>query len=179
MTYRLGAPIAYNLGKFGTMYRAKEKLAEILPKIPATDRLLFSFGEIDCRYHIKNQSIKKGIDVEIVVADCISRYINAIQQLNVLGHRVGVWGPIASTHLEEKDASSDCWIKGDHLERNRITKLFNSHLKIKCLEAGIMFFSILSDLILADGTTDSQYYADPMHLSQTAMSLAKSALEIE
>lgn len=179
MTYRLGAPIAYNLGVFGTMYRAKEKLISILPKIPIADTLLFSFGEIDCRYHIKNQSIKKGIDIEIVVADCVNRYVDAIQQLNAFGHQVGVWGPIASTHLEEKDASSDCWIKGDHLERNKITKLFNSHLKIKCSETGVMFFSILSSLILADGTTDHQYYADSIHLSQAAMPLAKSVLEIE
>jgi hypothetical protein len=86
-------------------------------------------------------------------------------------------GPIATTTLEEKDSNSQCPIKGNHLERNKITKLFNEYLKSQALAEGMLFFSIFNDLLLPDGTTNHLYYIDNIHLAQTAAPLAKAVLE--
>ena len=163
ITYRLGALLAYNFGEYG--------LGAFLSAIPTTDIILLCFGEIDCRFHIKNQSIKQNESIETIVANCVNRYVSAIVQLN-LKHRICVWGPVATTPLEEKDSNGQCPIKGDHLERNRITRLFNEYLASKASETGLLFFSIFNDLLLADGATNPFYYADSIHLSQTAMPLA-------
>jgi hypothetical protein len=170
-TYRLGAPIAYNLSKFNTMYKAREQIAKILPKISLKDSLLFCFGEIDCRYHIKNQSIKQNKNINEIIIDCVNRYVNAIKELNILNHKVGVWGPIASTYLEEICSSKDCWIKGSPLERNIISLIFNDCLQKKCKEENIHFISIFKDLILPNNNTNTNYYMDAIHLSQKAMPL--------
>jgi len=162
LTYRLGAPLAYNLGNY--------KLESLISNIPETDSILFSFGEIDCRYHIKNQSIKQHTDIETVVAWCVNRYIIAIIQL-VQKHQVGVLGPIATTLLGEKDSNDQCLIKGDHLERNLITRIFNNYLKSKTSKSDILFFNIFDHLLLEDGTTNPFYYSDHIHLSQTAAPL--------
>jgi hypothetical protein len=161
-TYRLGALLAYNLEEYN--------IGSFISNLPKTDSILFSFGEIDCRYHIKNQSIKQSVSVETIIANCVDRYIAAITKLNS-NHKVGVWGPPATTLLEEKDSNSQCPIKGDHLERNRITRLFNIYLKSKALEVGVAFFSIFDDLLAEDGSTNPFYYADSIHLAQTAAPL--------
>lgn len=169
VTHRLGALLAYNFGEYA--------LGPFISSISKTDSLLLCFGEIDCRYHIKNQAIKQNVDVETIIINCVNRYISAIKQLNIK-HRVGVWGPIATTPLEEKDSNSQCPIKGDHLERNRITRLFNEHLKSQALSADMLFFSVFNDLLLPDGTTNLFYYIDNIHLAQTAAPLAKAVLEL-
>ena len=171
ITYRLDAPLAYNLSEYG--------LGPFVSTIPTTDTILFCFGEIDCRFHIKNQSMKQNTSIEIIVANCVNRYVAAITQLCAKRH-AGVWGPVATTLLDEKDSNGQCPIKGNHLERNKITRLFNECLKSKASRVGLSFFSIFNDLLLTDGTTNPFYYADSIHLSQTAKPLiAKFTAVIE
>lgn len=173
--HRLGAPLAYNLDKFNTSWKAREKILDLLPNIPKQDKVLFCLGEVDCRYHIKNQSIKQGRDIELIIEECAKRYVTAIKSFNIK-QDIGVWAPIASTWLTEKQASSDRLILGSCLDRNVITKNFNAYLKAECKD-DIAFFSIFDKLLEDNGETNKNYYWDTVHLSQKVMPIAKELLK--
>lgn len=176
-THHENAPLAYNLGKLNTTCKAKETISELIKRISIDDCILFSLGEVDCRYHIKNQSIKQNKDIKDIVIDCVDKYISAIKEINFLNQRVGVWAPIASTYLSEKEASQYVWILGDCIERNNLTKIFNYHLEQKCKQFNISFFCIFPSLINENGETKKEYYMDTVHLSQKAMSITLPLFE--
>jgi hypothetical protein len=170
LTYRIGAALAYNVCKAYSTCGTKEAIEAIASKISASDSILLSFGEIDCRYHIKHQSVKQNTRVQNIINDCVERYITAIQPM-CHKHKIGVWGPVATTHWPVENSSHECMVEGSHEERNEITRLFNEQLKIRSTETGVKFFSVFEQLLCPDGTTNQYYYADYIHLGKVATSL--------
>ncbi|MDY0313769.1 MAG: hypothetical protein RBR32_01700 [Bacteroidales bacterium] len=175
--YRIGAPIAFNLLKENTTYKAREKILYILPLILPEDKVLFSFGEIDCRYHI-GKNVRRGYSQAHNVYKCVERYVDGLLDLmyNFSNISFGVWGPIPSTKLPQSCSSRDCPITGDMLERNQITLTFNVFLEQKSKEFGFKFFTLFYDLVDSYMGTDLSYYMDNIHLNQKAMPLALGEL---
>lgn len=175
-TFRLGAVLAYNLGLKRTTMRGHEKLWAILnTAIPNESDVLLCFGEIDCRAHLIKQSHQQNRPIEIVVQDCIDRYLTTIRQVRNAGYPVLVWGPTPSS---SSIFGGKYPTYGTSVERNQVTKLFNDYLAQACdTEADIRFASIFDHLITADFETHTDYYMDTIHLSQKAMPLAIEALQ--
>ena len=135
-------------------------------KVSKDDYVFTCFGEIDIRNHI-GFNIGESQTVFDVIKETVNRYMVTVLHLKDKGINVGVYGP---------PASSIGWSTSgrqykDVIFRNNMTAHFNEYLKHKCDENNIPFKDISKKMMLADGSTDSKYIMDDIHLSQEAMPL--------
>ena len=135
-------------------------------KVSKNDYVFTCFGEIDIRNHI-GFNIGRSQTVFDVIKETVNRYITTVLYLKDKGINVGVYGPPASSI--GGDASGRQY--KDVIYRNIMTVHFNEYLKHKCDENEISFKDISKKMMLTDGSTDTKYIMDDIHLSQQAMPL--------
>jgi hypothetical protein len=179
-SYRIGAATAHNLIEPESSTRSSERLWEVLETIPPSrDHLvLLSFGEIDCRVHLPRLHAKTGVGLEELVGFTVRRYMEAVMNVVAAGYHVALWAPVASSILEGGPELAYV-SEGTCAERNRITRLFNKHLKKACHAAGVPMVSIFDQLLTGNGRTRREYYSDDVHLSPLALPLASRAIEAQ
>jgi len=158
-SFSLGPVIAYNFvdHHFPTMVN----LLNSLPITP-NDPVLITIGEVDCRWHLLKQAEIQKRNAKDVVHECIDRFFTSHIYLKDNGYKVVGWGGHPSTtsgHCDTGDV-----VYGDCLTRNKITLEWNDYLEQKCRAKGIIFTSIVKDLINVDGLTKIEYYKDYCHL---------------
>ncbi|WP_141563294.1 hypothetical protein [Teichococcus rhizosphaerae] len=167
----LGAGLAFHLGSKGTRTHATEKIEALLNTndiVPKGAKVLFSFGEVDCRAHICQQAERQGRLISEIVDQICKKVIEFFDVVASRGYRPIAWGPIAPTW---QDAINDPRypVYGTFAQRKEATLRFNNTLKLLCVERGYSFLSIAESLFQpADGMTDKQYYCDNVHCSQAA-----------
>ncbi len=166
-TYRLGPVLAYNLSRSGTRTRGREKLFAVLNTIPIGSRVLFCFGEIDCRAHLLKQAEKQNRGTEDVVNECVDRYFSVIKEVSQMGYGVLVWHVPPSTRFIVKGGEYPTY--GTCLERNRVVHQFNRRLSELIEENSLKAISIFDRLVDRDGLTKIEYFRDSIHLSQKVM----------
>jgi hypothetical protein len=168
-SYRIGAATAY-------------QLANKIPIIDSiinsrvnkdVDKVLFCFGEVDIRAHLKKQMEVKNEPITSIVRECVDRYFDVIQHYKNMGIDMLVWGPIASWHDSKKYTGGPSF--GTNIERNNITKEFNDYLKELCSKNNIGFVSIFYDMVNSNNETIPTFLDDwdgsHIHLSQRSMPL--------
>ena len=159
---RIGPFLAYNL---------KEKIRKIevaTSQIPSGSNLMFCFGEIDCRAHLKEQAERQQRDLNEIISECVRRYFDVILYFKDKGYRMFVWNVIPPL---EKIDSEEYPSYGSIVERSFITEKFNSCMQELCSQDGVTFVSIYRHL-LSSGKADPAYYNDNVHLnSEAAMPL--------
>lgn len=167
--YHLGAFLAYNLiedGKGG-----RERFFDLIEfeKFPKKSKLLLSFGEIDCRAHLLKQAEIQSLPIDVIVEKCVDRYIKFLEEISAMEYVVWAWGPVAQNNNEKMSYNNypnEPFVNfGSHVERNNITKLFNSMLHERYPKS----IDILEILIDENGNTKNEYYRDLIHLNQKAM----------
>jgi hypothetical protein len=161
-SYRIGPATAYQLDS--KKYIINEIIEHINKEI---DYVLFCFGEVDIRAHLKKQIDLQKKDLKTIVKECVDKYFDVIlyyknQKINIM-----VWGPIASWDIQKPyDGPS----YGTCLERNEIAREFNEYLKSLCLKNDIEFISIFNKMILSDGRTDVNYLdSSGIHLNENSI----------
>ena len=174
-TFHLGPILAYNLCKWKTKTKGREKLfsilrCDILPK----SRIMLCFGEIDCRAHLLKQKEHQEKSEMQIVQDCAERYFSVASELKEKGHEVIIWNVIPSTQLT---IGGKYPTYGSGADRIRITKLLNELIRQLCLSHDMKFISIFDDLLDQNGLPESNYYVDSIHLSQKALNLATKKLK--
>ena len=163
-SYRIGPATAYQLE---TKRSIINQILRLIDK--ENDYLLFCFGEVDIRAHLKKQMDLQNRDVKSIVKECVDRYFETImfyknQRINVM-----VWGPIASWD-EPKPYPGPSF--GSCLERNEITREFNEYIKFLCEAQGIDFITIFYDMLLENGKTDTKFLDNSgIHLSDNSIPL--------
>jgi hypothetical protein len=167
----LGAGLAWQLGVRGSSTAATEKIEYLLDEsgaVPRGARVVFSFGEVDCRAHVCQQAERQGRPVEAIVEDICARVIAFLDSVAAQGFRPVAWGPIAPTWLDRiQDPRYPVY--GSFAQRKAATLHFNATLARLCAERGHGFLTVAPQLFGAeDGITDKQFYCDPIHLSQNA-----------
>lgn len=176
--FHIGPALAYNLNKYGTTTKAREKIEYILGSniIPIGGKILCVFGEIDIRVHVWKQARKKNIDFHKVVSSIVDEYVTFIGELTK-NYRVYVWCPVASQ-------GDDCEIDdifprvGTQIERNKATEYFIDELKRRCsVYRDVVCLSIFSYLVDKEYKTKTQLYRDAVHLAQHAWSIADCELK--
>ena len=140
--------------------------------VKKTDYVFLCFGEIDIRHHIRINSIKNEEPVETTINRCVDRYMETILFLKNKNINIGVYAPPASSV-----GSNNSYEYGDVIIRNKITKTFNSCLKEKCQTHNIVVKDISEKMMMSDGTTNTKYIMDDIHLSQEAMPLIMKEFE--
>jgi len=172
--YRIGAATAYQLSN-------KEPiLTQIIQRhVRDGDKVLFCFGEVDIRAHLKKQMGEQGISVKEIVKECVDRYFDVLLMYKDRGIDVLAWGVIASWHESKIYTGGPSF--GTNLERNELTKEFNSYLQELCLKNDIVFVSVFEDMTDDNNITIPEYLDDwegsHIHLSQTAFPLIIKAFK--
>jgi len=140
--------------------------------------VLFCFGEVDIRAHLIKQSKLQNKDIDLLIKECVDRYISAIKKVKPYRKiKKAVFAPIASWS-DEKPYSGPSF--GTNLERNNVTKKFNEYLEEQCNKKNFDFISIFNEMLNIDGTTNSKYLDDfgtGIHLNQQAMPLILEKLK--
>lgn len=126
---------AYNIEKRSNI------IDQILSKTNQTDILMFMFGEVDCRYKIKSQTLKNNSSIEEEVLIVVNRYFDFIRKYNT--RKIIIWGPHPQ-HTAPSHHYIDCF---DSNERNLITKIFNEQLEILAKKEKYLFISLFNHLI--------------------------------
>jgi len=132
------------------------------------DKILFCFGEVDCRAHLKKQMDLQQKSMDHIVKECVDRYFKNV--LKYKDKNIMVWGPIASWEPSRKYNGPSF---GSCEERNEITGKFNDYLKKLCYKSDIPFLSIFNIMVDPNNITKPLFLDDweecHMHLSQRSM----------
>lgn len=157
---KIGSNTAYN--SFNKLQRIEQAIEEY--NVTKNDYVFLCFGEIDIRNHIGFNANKNNISISEGIKICVDRYMETILCLKNKNINIGVYGspPSSVGNLSPIDFA-------DVVKRNEMTIEFNEYLKTKCLENNIPFKDISNKLMLSDGTTDTKFIMDDIHLSQEAM----------
>lgn len=134
------------------------------------DKLLFCFGEVDCRAHIKKQADMQNKDARIIIQECVERYFASILYYKVNRKiDVMVWGPHAPW---SENQPYDGPTFGTEAERIEINRIFNEILEDRCALHKIPFVSVFSETLI-DETHSNDYYLDDagIHLNERAIPL--------
>lgn len=165
--FHLDAAIAKNAFKRDTTIRAREKIEYLIEHsfIRARHKIVLSFGEIDCRVHVKRQSEIQELPVDVILKDIIQDYCKLIDYFINLGMNVVIYGP-PGQQPDTITIDPQYPRYGTEIERNKIVEKFNKQLKKIADEKGINFFSLYYE------TTDKyrtniSLYRDGVHLSNT------------
>lgn len=165
-SYRIGAATAYHLSNKTTIINDIIK-----KKVNPNDSVLFCFGEVDIRAHLKKQMDIQKRGVKEIVKECVDRYMDVIKEYKNKGLNVMVWGPIASWHDSKPYTGGPSF--GSNLERNNITKEFNEYCETLCEEYDIPFITIFNKMVNDDNITIPYFLDDwegsHIHLSQRSM----------
>ena len=169
-SYWFGAVLAYNLCVFKTRNKGREKLLYLLDHIlPLGSKVLFCFGEIDCRAHLLKQAEITGESIQEITRKCVDRYFSVIKETKERGFEVLVYNVIPSGILENTNKIQFPYY-GTNLERNNVSKFFNKYLKHKLNKYNITFIDIFDKLVSENYETNLGYYLDDgVHLSQKVM----------
>ncbi len=166
---------SYRIGP-ATAYQLENKIPiidEIMSQVGPEDHLLFCFGEVDIRAHLKKQMDLQGRSIKDVVTECVDRYVHVLLHYKNRGIKVIAWGPIATFHEDKPYTSGPSF--GTSHERNQITKEFNDYLKQRCDENGIYFVSIFNKMVDENLATKHVYLDDweacHIHLNQQSIPL--------
>jgi len=167
-TYKVGPSLAYNLCELKTTTRGRERLFKILKTIPVGSYVMLCFGEIDCRAHIMKRAEKMKKSPDAIAQTVAKRYFSVIMEVVKLGYKVLVWNAIPSSYLNK--LRQDRWpVYGTVQQRNKVTKVFNEFVKIRCANKGIPFIDVFDHFVDENLMTKKEFFRDDIHLSPETM----------
>lgn len=168
IAYRFGAYTSYNL-----INKSEYILGILQNNNKKDDNIFFNFGEVDIRCHIG--FFENNNNIEILIENCIDRYISFLLYIKQYFTNINVFGPIASGIDNGMQGNGRPCYKTAY-ERNKITELFTNILKKKCSDNNIIFKSIFNNL-QKDFNTIEEYYVDKIHLGFNAQNLLEKEFE--
>lgn len=138
----LGPRLCYSFGISEFNYN-------LLNDIKCNDTLIFCFGEIDCRNHVKNYVNFENTHKKIII-NIINNYIIKINEIidnlsknNIILKNVCIYNvvPPPREHLVY-DVHYKCPFNGSDNERLSYVTCFNKILKDKCEKNNFVFFDV-------------------------------------
>ncbi len=166
----MGSGLATSLAKAGGRNLSREKISKALPEVMANGNppIVMVFGEMDCRFHIRQRAQAANndtVDGWAASAQVTAlRYISFIMELKLNGFKPLVYAPIASTP-RPADAHRYLTI-GTTMERNWLTIQFTGMLRELCRARGIEVVSLIDKLVDEKLNTIPDFSSDDVHLSQ-------------
>ena len=159
--HHLGPVLCYSFGR--------DKLNRLNIKnynVKERDICIFSFGEIDCRCHIKkyirNDKTYQEIIDEIIENYFIAIYLNVKQYNNLT---VYVYNVVPVPQLFNTWNDEGYPFIGDDEERKNYVLYFNAKIKQYCKKYKYHFFNIYNKYINENGYLDKKYSDDHVHIA--------------
>lgn len=121
-------------------------------------KIVFVFGEIDCRKHIILKANEYNRHPFSLVKDTALSYVNFVYSLCKEGYNIGIFNVVPPGEV-----TTGC--QGTWKERTIITRYMNDRLKTLCKSNGIEFIDIYSDLIDSNGFRREDLISDEAHLN--------------
>ena len=146
---------AHNLSAEKSATDSRRKLARILSQLdPKSDTLILSFGEIDCRLHIRDEA---GIRATL------PRYFEVINRIVDRGFRVVVHEVIGAVPGGNSLACQSDY--PSQSERAKTVTLWNDRMRMWCRMHHILFLELSITALDADNCSDGVHLNDDIALS--------------
>lgn len=167
LDYCVGAT-AHNLCEIKSLSNSHYRLERWLESSDDPDAIwLLVLGEIDCRIHIHQQSIKTGLTRCELIADSVSRYMMMVRRAQARQWRIAVLdvppvGTQGNYYNIEHYASRE--------ERAQIVCLWNMMLLNECQRWGVVYVDLWSHVADLHGFVREEYLSeDGVHIKPTAV----------
>jgi len=166
---KLDGRTAYNLSRHEKRVR---KITETL-----RDRhLIFVFGEVDVRIHIKYKHRQTGRPVRELIRNTARRYTRYVAGLRNQGYRIHVFNVVPTGDFSTPEARR--WRKNlaypflaSHEERTAYTEAMNRELALCCARLEIPFIDIYRHLVDGSGRRRPELVFDFSHLNNRTADL--------
>ena len=159
-TFRIGPCTAYNLCKLNSTTESRRRLNQALELIPLGSNILFSFGWVDCKWHIWKHLDPNTLNLKDAVMKCVDRYMFVLNQIEKRGYHCYIWNIVPP--IGEEDIN----------DRVVTTLAFNRDLSCQKFP----FLSIYNQVCKEDNTGNLDYIDAQGHLNQRALPFAVSLL---
>jgi len=178
----VGPALAFNTNREGTRTRALEKIRLALQGeggvIPKGARLLFSFGEIDCRCQVVARAEADGLSIDEVVDRICEAYVSFLDETARAGFRPAIWCPVAPTWITH-NRDPEYPVVGTLAQRLAATRRFATTISRLVAPRGYPVLSVLEELLTPDGQPKQEFYADAIHLGQRARPLLNALMPMD
>jgi hypothetical protein len=181
-TYRLGAFLAHSLTRPG--HRAVRALRAALSTIDRErgrasrrDMFLLSFGEIDCRGHLVEQSRKLSRPIEDLARDLARRYAQACasEMTRRVERSWGFWAP--PPPMDTGAIPREYLISGTLAQRSLAYESFRGELHAQGRALGVPVIDLVKGPARTDRPRlDASLFADRIHLGARALGPALRAM---
>jgi hypothetical protein len=122
------------------------------------DRLITSFGEIDCRAHVENIAARRGLSAEAILDDLADRYTAALRVLSARGVEVWVSCVIPPSRRSQMDETA---IRA----QVSIRRALNERLALRAADRGLGFLDFYDRIAGPDGVLPNRASApDGFHV---------------
>lgn len=149
----VGPFLAFNLSKSDK----KNIIENILLDVPIGSKVIFCFGEIDCRAHLVNQAKKQSRSIKDVAYECASAYLSFVKNITRDKFEPSIWNVIPAYEVSK---NSQFPYRGKLEERLLAIMSFNDRLS----KGNFPFISITNSLN-SDNKLPKRYYIDTLHLN--------------
>lgn len=168
----LGPLLAYSAAS--PRHAVQRSLADLIRGTPEAGRLLFSFGEIDCRNQLVRRAAAAHVSIEAMAASVARSYVERVRDL--AGERdIGFLAVPPATCLDFRRSSLPA--EGSLQERRRAAGVFNATLERCAAAAQAVVVDVATDVTLADGSPDHAYFADGLHLGPHSLPMILERLQ--
>ena len=166
---KLDGKTAYNLE------RHEKKLLKILNPLREKE-LIFCFGEVDVRLHIKYKHLQLGVPLDRLISKTAERYISYVHALRGDGHRIHVFnvvptGDFLGSAAEKWKQDLSYPFTATYEERSSYTEQLNSAYAAYCDEWQIPFIDIYQYLIDDTGKRRQELVFDFAHIDNSCADL--------
>lgn len=175
-TRHLGPATAWRAFDYGSSTRAREKIDVLLRReLKPGDRVLLSFGEIDCRCHIP-KTVMAGTPITDAVLLTIERLFKLTRHLGARDLQVAIWGPAMVATMPTDVAGHPLEAVGPLELRQEITRAFCEQLRQVGSTEEIPCVSLFGTFHKWNEPAPPESFCDGFHLSQQMMPRALRAL---
>ncbi len=159
--------------------RHEKKLMRIL--LPLQEKeLIFCFGEVDVRLHIKYKHQQLGTDIKQLIDATADKYISYIANLRNKGFSIHIFNVIPTGDFLGRAAEK--WKKSLQYpftatcqERTYYTELLNDAYAVYCKKMQVPFIDIYQNLVDETGKRRKELVFDFAHLNSSCADLVMDA----
>lgn len=158
-----------------TAHKLDSREREIVNKINymIDSKIIFVFGEIDCRVHLFKEHHKQQRPIEHLILDTAERYVMLVKRLRRRGYDIAILNVVPTG-----DAGNAGYkFYGSPAQRRDITTRFNAAVKELCIEHRIPFIDIYSELVDHKGWRKKHLIKDDVHLNSNMAGILEEHLK--
>lgn len=175
-TRHLGPATAWRACDYGSSTRAREKIDALLRhELKPGNRVLLSFGEIDCRCHIPKR-VLAGEPIDVTVRETIARFLPLVRHLQARNLQVAVWGPAMITIAATIGTQNPLPTVGSFELRAEVTRHYVAELNQACEVSKIGCVCLAGTYHDWTQPAVTDCFIDGCHLAQKMMPQVLNAL---